>query len=150
MQNVRIIEIPDQQMVSSQPGMFGDGRLETFMLWMDRQARSIWPSDFLTEEQGPDGVRLRWLHLYKEEMDVPEELEMVNFKGGLYAVATDIDNGTDYAAFLEEVKEYLDAHGLEIEPGRPQLGNVITPPKAQRLLGYCQMDYYFPVRPVSE
>jgi len=150
MQNVRIVEIPEQKMVSSQPGMFGDGRLETFMLWMDRQKKGIWPKDFLTDVPGTGGAQLRWLHLFEEGMDVPEELVMLEFGGGLYAVATDKDRGTDYAALVEEVKAFLAGNGLEMDEGRPQLGNVITPPAAHRAMGYCQMDYYFPVRPAQE
>lgn len=149
MQSVRIVEIADQKMVSSQPGMFGDGKLETFMLWMDRQKRGIWPKDFLTDVPGTGGAQMRWLHLYEEGMDVPEELEVIEFRGGLYAVAADKDQDTDYPVFLEEVKAALAEMGFEMDEGRPQLGNVITPPAAQRAMGYCQMDYYFPVRPIE-
>lgn len=150
MQSVRIIEIPDQRMVSSQPGMFGDGMLEIFMLWMDRQKRGIWPKDFLAEEPGTNGAKMRWLHLYEEGMDVPEELEMVDFKGGLYAVATDMDGATDHGALRAEVEEFIAQHGLEMDEERLQLGNVITPGAAMRAMGGCQMDYYFPVRPAAE
>ena len=148
MQGVRIVEITDQQMVSSQPGMFGDGKLETFMLWMDRQKKGIWPKDFLTDVPGTN--QLRWLHLLEEGMDVPEELEVISFKGGLYAVAADRDRGTDYPVFLAEVKAGIAEMGFEMDEGRLQLGNVISPPAAQRAMGYCQMDYYFPVRPIGE
>ena len=150
MQNVRIIEIPDQKMVSSQPGMFGDGRLEIFMLWMDRQKKGIWPKDFLAEEKGEDGAKMRWLHLYEEGMDVPEEMEMYDFKGGLYAVATDMDMNTDLGAMRAAVEEFLNENGMEMDESRLRLGNVITPAKAMQALGGCQMDYYFPVRLAAE
>ena len=150
MQSVRIVEIKDQRMVSSQPGMFGDGRLETFMLWMDRQKKGIWPVDFLTEVPGSGGALLRWLHVFEEGMDVPEELEMYDFRGGLYAVATDKDMQTDHGALLEEVKAFIAENGFEMDEGRLQLGNVITPAAAQRAMGYCQMEYYFPIRPAAE
>lgn len=149
MQNVRIIEIPAQKMVSSQPGMFGDGRLEIFMLWMDRQKKGVWPSDFLAEEPGTNGAQLRWLHLYEEGIDVPEELEMYDFPGGLYAVATDKDQDTDYPALVQAVSTFLAENGFAMDASRPQLGNVITPPAAQRVLGYGQMDYYFPIEPIE-
>jgi len=150
MQHVRIVEMPPCKMVVSQPGMFGDGVLERFDEWLSQQPQGIWPKDFLAEEPGTNGAKMRWLHLYEEGMDVPEELEMVDFKGGLYAVATDMDGATDHGALRAEVEEFIARHGLEMDEERLQLGNVITPGAAMRSLGGCQMDYYFPVRPAAE
>lgn len=149
MQNVRIVEIAEQKMVSSQPGMFGDGRIETFMLWMERQKKGVWPKDFLTEEMGESGPQLRWLHLYEEGMDIPEELEMILFPRGLYAVVT-LGDRDDNADLLEHVQAFLAENGFEMDAGRPMLGNVITSPAVQRIMGYCQMDRYFPIRPAAQ
>lgn len=149
MQNVRIVEIPSQKMVSSQPGMFGDGKLEAFMLWMDRQKAGIWPKDFLTDEPGTNGAQLRWLHLCEGDEEIPDGLEAYMFRGGLYAVATDVDQQTDYPSFVQAVQREIARMGFVPDEGRLQLGNIITPPAAQAVLGYSQMDYYFPIRPAD-
>lgn len=70
----------------------------------------------------------------------------MDFPGGLYAVVTGIDQQTDMDALNAAVDEFLAKHGMERDPGRQQLGNIITPPQARELLGYSQMDYYAPVR----
>lgn len=142
MQSVRIYEMPDCKMVSSETGMFGDGKLESFDNWFSRQKRSLFPKDFLFW----DGSGFRWLYLYEEGMDVPKEFEIIDFKGGLYAVATDIDEKTDMEAMKKEVDIFLDTNGLERDLSRKELGNVITSPAARKIMGYNQMDYYSPIK----
>ena len=142
MQSIRICEMPDCRVVSSGAGMFGEEKFERFGAWFSAQPRSLHPRDFLFEEGG----RFHWVYLYEEGMTVPEEFDIIDFKGGLYAVATDIDQRTDVAAMAAEVDQFLAANGLERDPERPELGNVITPPLAREAMGYEQMDYYAPVR----
>ena len=142
MHGIRILSIPDCRMVSSTVGMFGDPAFDAFMPWMDRQPRGIHPKDYLMWDQ----VGFRWLYLYEEGMDVPEPLSVIVFKGGLYAVATDIDQQTDKRAMDAEVEAFLEQNGLMRDVDRPELGNIITPPEAKGILGYEQMDYYYPVK----
>lgn len=142
MQSIRICKIPDCRMVSSIVGMFGDPAFDAFMNWMDKQPRGIYPKDYLTWDQ----VGFRWLYLYEEGMEVPEPLSVIDFKGGLYAVATDIDQQTDKKNMDAEVEAFLEKNGLSRDPDRLELGNIITPPEVQEILGYEQMDYYYPVK----
>lgn len=79
-------------------------------------------------------------------MTVPPELEIVDFQGGLYAVATDIDQKTDKDHMNAEVDKFLSENGLERDPSRPELGNIITSPLVQKIMGYEQMDYYTPIK----
>ena len=79
-------------------------------------------------------------------MKIPEEFEIIDFQGGLYAVATDIDQKTDKELMNTEVEKFLSENGLERDTSRSELGNVITSPLAQKILGYEQMDYYFPIK----
>ncbi len=147
MQNVRIYEIPDCKMVSSGCGMFGDGVLERFGEWMETLPRAIYPMDFLFFDDSKQGFV--WLYVYTEGMTVPDEFEIVDFKGGLYAVATDIDGETDTDAMKTEVDRFLSEHGFERDMTRPELGNVITTPMAKETLGYDQMEYWSPIKPVK-
>ena len=147
MQNVRIYEMPDCRMVSSGVGMFGQEKFDRFLNWMDAQPREMFPRDFLFWEGiwGEDGG-FHYVYLYREGMDVPEEFEIIDFKGGLYAVTTDIDQKTDEKAMNAEVDRFLEANGFERDRTRPDLGNIITAPAVREVLGYEQMEYYTPIK----
>lgn len=76
--------------------------------------------------------------------------DIVDFKGGLYAVTTDIDQQTDIDAMDRELHEFLIKNGFEKDEGRPRMGNIITPDSAYEVLRYQQMDYYMPVKEKME
>ena len=134
MQSVRICEIPDAKMVSSVVGMFGEEAFDSFGTWMEKRPRSIFPRDFLMWDAEKQGFR--WLYLYEEGMDIPAPLEVIDFKGSLYAVTTDIDQRTDKQAMDAEVEVFLAENGLVRDTSRPEMGNVITPPSVKAILGY--------------
>lgn len=142
MQSIRIYEMPDCKMVSSGTGMFGEENFNRFDEWFSSQKRGIFPKDFLYW----DGAGFNWLYMYEDGMTVPNEFEIIDFRGGLYAAATDIDQQTDMDAMNAEVDSFLMKNGLERDASRPQLGNVITPPPAREAMGYEQMNYYFPIK----
>jgi AraC family transcriptional regulator len=83
------------------------------------------PETFLFWDNGG----FHWLYMYQDGMAVPEEFDLIDFRGGLYAVATGIDQQTDREAMERE----------------PELGNIITSPRAKAVMGYEQMNYYTPV-----
>lgn len=66
--------------------------------------------------------------------------------GGLYAVATDIDQKTDKELMDQEIDKFLSENGFERDASRSELGNIITSPLAKKIIGYEQMDYYFPIK----
>ena len=142
MQYVRIYEMPPCKMVSSGVGMFGEEKFESFERWFSKQKKSMFPKDFLFWND----TGFQWLYLYEEQTDIPDGFESVEFQGGLYAVVTDIDQKTDVASMKAEVDQFLSENGLERDPSRLELGNIITSPLAHEILGYEQMDYYTPVR----
>lgn len=142
MQSIRIYEMPTCKMVSSGKGMFGEGNFALFEEWFSSQKRNLFPKDFLY--QAEDG--LVWLYMFEEGMDVPRELEVIDFQGGLYAVATDVDQKTDTELMKKEMDKFLSENGFERDTSRSELGNIITSPLAQEILGYEQMDYYTPIK----
>ncbi|MBE6884156.1 MAG: GyrI-like domain-containing protein [Ruminococcaceae bacterium] len=147
MHSVRICEIPHCKMVSSGVGMFGEESFEKFDQWFSSLPRSIFPKDFLFwDNSNPEKAGFHWLYLYEEGMIVPDCFDIIDFQGGLYAVATDIDQQTDTAAMKTEVDTFLSANGLERDSSRPDLGNIISSPLVHNILGYDQMDYYIPVK----
>lgn len=142
MQNVRIYEMPNCKMVSSGAGMFGEEKFEAFNEWLSSQKRGLFPKDFLFSEGGG----FHWLYMYEEGMNVPTEFEIIDFQGGLYAVTTGTDQQTDRELMNAEVDKFLSQNGFERDTSRSELGNVITSPLAQEIMGYEQMDYYTPIK----
>ena len=122
--------------------MFGEGKFSLFEEWMSSQKRGLFPKDFLYWA----GDGFVWLYMFEDGMVVPPELEVIDFKGGLYAVATDIDQRTDRELMNQEIDRFLDETGFERDTSRPELGNIITSPLAQEIMGYEQMDYYTPIK----
>lgn len=142
MQSIKIYEMPDCKMVSSGKGMFGEEKFDRFDEWLSSQKRGLFPKDFLFGEE--DG--LTWLYMFEDGMSVPPEFEIIDFQGGLYAVATDIDQKTDMDSMNAEVNAFLSENGFERDMLRKDLGNIITSQAAQKIMGYEQMDYYFPIK----
>ena len=142
MQSVRIYEMPDCKMVSSGTGMFGEGNFNLFDEWFSSQKRGLFPKDFLFWA----GKGFVWLYLYEDGMNVPNEFEIIDFQGGLYAVATDIDQKTDRELMDTEIDQFLHENGLKRDTSRLELGNIITSPLTKKIIGYEQMDYYIPVK----
>ena len=142
MQSVRIYEMPACKMVSSGIGMFGEENFNIFDEWLSSQKCSLFPKDFLYWA----GEGFVWLYMYEDGMNVPKEFEIIDFKGGLYAVATDIDQKTDMDLVNAEIDKFLSKNGFVRDTSRSELGNIITSSLAKEIMGYEQMDYYFPIK----
>jgi hypothetical protein len=144
MENVRIYEIPDCKMVSSGCGMFGEGKLERFMEWFSLMPRTMFPRDFLWYDNERGGFV--WYYIFSEGMEIPEEFNIIDFQGGLYATATDID-GQDNSEVIRYIKSFINEKGcFEEDTTRAYLGNIPTPPSASNAMGYSQMDYFVPIK----
>ncbi len=147
MQPIRIYDMPPCRMVASPVGMFGEPAQDAFEAWMSAQPRTMFPRDFLAwDDSDPAHPGFRWYFQYEEGMALPAGAEVVGFPGGMYAVATGGDQQTDKPAMDAQVAEFLGMNGLTLDPGRAELGNIITSPAVWAILGYEQMDYYYPVR----
>lgn len=144
MENVRIYEVPACKMVSSQCGIFGDGKLEQFNEWFSSLPRAMFPKDFLWYDN--EGGGFVWYYIYSEGMRIPDDFSIIDFPGGLYAVATDID-GKDNANAINTIKNFIKEKGcFEEDTSRSYLGNIPTPPSVAEAMGYEQMDYYVPIK----
>lgn len=144
MEKVRIYEMPACKMVSSQCGMFGDGKLERFNEWFSSLPRPMFPKDFMFYDHQQEGFI--WYYIYSEGMNVPQDFSIVDFPGGLYAVATDVD-GQDSSETITTIKNFIEEKGcFEEDASRSYLDNIPTPPSACKAMGYEQMDYYVPIK----
>ena len=147
MENVTIYEIPPCKMVASKVANFGEGKLEAFDQWFSAFQRPIFPKDFLWYNHKEGGFV--WYYIYDESMNVPEEFELHDFPGGLYAVATGID-GQDSSLVMDGIKTFIKEKSNIVEDeSRAYLGNIPTPPRAFEALGYNQMNYYIPIKDVK-
>jgi len=147
MELVRIYKMPDCKMVSSGIGMFGEEKFSNFHKWFNSlPQKTMFPQNFLFE----DGGKLHWVQMYEDGINVPDEFEIIDFKGGLYAVSTDIDQKTDVEAMNKIKKDYFELHGFEIDTSRPELGSIINSSLTIEILGYSQMDYYTPIKHIKE
>lgn len=146
MQSVRIYEMPDCKMLSSGIGMFGEEQFQRFEEWLSKQPRGMFPKDFLFYDKNEEKEGFHWIYLHEEGMNLPEGFEVIDFKGGLYAVATDIDQRTDEEEMRVQVDKFLDENGFERDLTRCDMGNVITSPLTHEVLGYDQMEYYTPIK----
>ena len=148
MENVRIYDMPACKMVVSPCGMFGDGTLDSFFEWFTKLPRTMFPRDYLWFNKEKGGFS--WYLIYDETITVPDEFSIIDFPGGLYAVATDID-GQDDTPARNAIKDFINKTGcFEEDTSREMLGNVITSPSASEAMGYNQMDYYTPIRVITK
>ncbi|MBQ8556346.1 MAG: AraC family transcriptional regulator [Clostridia bacterium] len=147
MQSIRLYDMPRCRMIASPAGMFGEPALDRFCEWLSHQPRTLFPRDFLTfDDSDPAHPGFRWLYVYDEDMELPDAAEVIDFPGGMYAVATGIDQQTDKVAMDKAVAEFLTQHGMALDGGRKELGHIITSPRVHDRLGYDQMDYWYPIK----
>ena len=141
MQNVRIYEMPACKMVSSGTGMFGEEKFNLFDNGYLHKKEAI-------SERFPILGRkeLCLVYMYEDGMNVPNQFEIIDFQGGLYAVVTDIDQKTDKKLMDIEIDKLLSINGFERDTSRSELGNIITSPHAKEIMGYEQMNYYIPTK----
>ena len=146
MQPIRILDMPPCRMIASSVGMFGEPALEAFGDWLSRQPLMLHPRDYLLwDDSDPACPGFRWLYEYSEGTPMPEGAALLDFPGGLYAVAVDIDQQTDKPALDAAVADFLAAYGFAADPARQELGHIITPPQVRQKLGYEQMEYWYPI-----
>ena len=151
MQTVRIIRFPDCKMVSSGYGSFGDPNYTRFEEWFSKQTvyPGLYSYDFLSD---CGGSGMQWMYIYDERMEVPDELKIIDFKGGYYAVVTAIDcDASSYECAMASREEYLKANGLAFDDSRWQLGHILSGyPLVKEIFGAGQMDYWMPVKKVNQ
>jgi len=147
-EKVRIYKIPDCKMVSSGDGFFGQENFARFNEWFSKQTVfPIYSFDFLREGDKPG--TLNWNYIYDEKLDVPDEFEIVDFKGGYYAVITGVD-GTDCSTAYKIRDEYLKTHNLVADESRPGFGHILSGYELiKKTLGAGQMDYWIPIKRVE-
>lgn len=154
MEKVRIIELPKCKVVSSGCDIVGDfaagGILDRFDKWWseaDKKRRDkFYPRDFLCYDPAKGG--LVWYYAVEDSTIDTGGFEMVDFEGGLYAVATSMDGDEDdSSSVFEEIKDWVsNSQYFEVDDSRCCMGHIITPQTAIKVMGYAQMENYIPIK----
>ena len=153
---VRIIELPACKMITSGPAngpdaFAPDGNLFRFMEWFSvydkGRADRFYPRDFMWSRSGGG---FEWGYAVSE---VPEDtggFDVTDFPGGLYAVAISVDaDGADHDRVYNGILAWVSNSGcfaLDETEERRSLGNITSPPFVKEIMGYAQMDLYFPIK----
>ncbi|MHB1294332.1 MAG: GyrI-like domain-containing protein [Anaerolineae bacterium] len=145
---VRIIALPRVRMARS-----GHSDLDAFQRWwsvVSAQDRfSLFPRDFLWDN--PDGSGLEWLYALPAGVEDSGGYETFLFPGGLWAVATCLDEGPDIVRTSARIRDWLAQSDILCEapadedPPRREMGHIVSPLDAKETLGFWQMDIFVPV-----
>lgn len=152
---VRIVELPACKMVTSGPAngpdSFGPGGVmdrfcEWFSAFDQKRADRFYPRNFMWS---PAGGGFQWGYAVGEVPGDTGGFEVIDFPGGLYAVAISVDaDGKDHDRVYKGIQEWVRKSGcfvLDETEKRRSLGNITSPPAAREVMGYHQMDLYFPI-----
>ncbi len=144
---IRIVELPAARMASS----LGHD-LDEFDAWWSAldKARSdkFYPRDFMYFDKKMND--LVWLYALPATDIDTGGFQLVDFKGGLFAVAVSIDrDDVDGERVYGEIQAWIKESGcfsLDETEDRLSLFHVITSDEAASKMGYRQLDIYVPIR----
>jgi AraC family transcriptional regulator len=152
---VRIIELPACKMVTSGPAGGDDifapeGVLSRFSEWFSEydkgRADHFYPRDFMWSP--PEGG-FQWGYAVDEDPVDTGGFSVIDFPGGLYAAAISVDaDGSDHDRVYNRIQAWVRDSGcfvLDETDLRRSLGHITSPPYVKDLMGYEQMDLYFPI-----
>ena len=108
--------------------------------------------NFISFENVAEETRAVWFWGVKDgvtEADI-EPYELINFKGGLYAVAMSVDGDDDICyRVYDGIKKWLETSKFESDEGseRRPLCHMLNPTEEiKRALGFDQLDIYVPIK----
>jgi len=154
---VRIIELPACKMVSSGRSpwdkAFGpDGPLSRFDEWMTAFSQTCTERLLISDLMwGPtSGAWVEWAYAVAEIPDDMDGFEVIDFPGGLFAVAISVDaDGRDHDRVHRGIQKWVKKSGcfaLDETDQRFCMGTITSPQCTKNVMGYEQMDLYFPIR----
>ena len=150
---LRIIEIPDFRAVSSgsQPfdKLFGEGEFDKWMNANDHLRRDCFyaDADFMWHEQ--DGYAT-WIWAVKDNVTAADcaPYELIEFKGGMYAVATaDENDGADLSEVYNGMTKWIENSGVFEMDGPPRYGmGHMVGVGLTKALGWAQQEIFLPIK----
>jgi hypothetical protein len=146
-EGIRILELPSARMATS-----GNRSLEEFDAWwseLDKTRKDkFFPRDFMWFDA--ESEKLVWYYALPPDADDPEEFDVVDFVGGLYAVAISKDeDDADGERVYAGIKKWVEDSGVfEVDenPRRHSMFHVVTPDEAYKAMGFRQLDIFVPIK----
>ena len=153
---VRIIELPACKMVTSGRAKWDeafepDGPFTRFHDWFVAYEKSRADTFYTRDFMWGEGDWVEWGYVVTQApANLPEGLAVIDFPGGLFAVAVSVDgDGKNHDKVHNGIKKWIENSGcfaLDATNHRFCMGHITTPPGAKDIMGYEQMDLYFPIR----
>ena len=160
METVRVIRIPPLRAVSSGPITCME-QFRKFDDWWSsiRVPNDIYPRDFLWYDE--KGKYMEWIFVAPDGFTDCGEYAMVDFPGGLYAVAASKsdngDDGADDRRTREMIADWVKnsgcfavANAYNDSVMRYTMTHVITPKVFRVKMGYHLSDIYVPIVPTID
>ena len=151
MQEIRIIKIPELRVVSS-GAITNMKEFEAFDTWWSsiNAEHYITPRDFMWYNEKEKFME--WIFAIPENYSDFGDYQLVNFPGGLYAVASSKDSDEDCNIAQEEVRKWVsDSSYFELSTSenditvRYTMSHVITPKIFKEKMGYHLSDIFIPI-----
>ncbi|NLU42640.1 MAG: GyrI-like domain-containing protein [Firmicutes bacterium] len=147
MEGIRVLELPRSRMATS-----GNRSLEEFNTWwseVDKARKDrFFPRDFMWFDA--ESGRLVWYYALPPDAADPEDFDVVDFPGGLYAVAVSRDeDDADGERVYAEIKRWVEdsrVFAVDEGPRRHTMFHVVTPDEAYLAMGFRQLDIFVPIR----
>lgn len=150
---VRIIQINPFRAFSSGVDTI-ENVLGAFQQWQEEHDHFVrkmmyGASDFLWFEEDMRAVWIWAVEEWVTKEDV-EPYELIEFEGGLYAVAMSVDGDDDMGGRVYSgILKWLENSGFELDErqGHRTMGHMVNPTdEIKNALGYDQMDIYVPIK----
>jgi len=149
--DIMIVRIPKFRAVTSGlmtfEELFGGG----FGPWQEAHNHLFKPVIFDTPEFlcGKDG-KVEWIWAIKDEVTEADAhpYEIIEYSGGLYAVAVSVDgDGESHNRVRSKTEKWLESTNFIIDSDRELMGNMIyVDDEIKEGLGYHQMNLYAPIK----
>lgn len=149
--DVMIVRIPGFRAVTSGRGSFEELFGGDFEPWQEAHNHLFQPvifdaADFLCEK---DGI-VQWIWALKEDVTETDvsPYDIVEFPGGLYAVAVSVDgDGESNGRVRKKMERWLEGTNFVMDKDRELMGHMIyVDDEIKAGLGYHQMNLYAPIR----
>ncbi len=154
--DVRVLSMPKCRMVSSGldtgPLLIEGSKLERFDRWFsdaDKQrCDRFFARDFMWYDPISRGTV--WWYALEQGMEEPDEFEMFDYEGGLYASAISRDeDDSDGERVYHGIKrwvEHSECFELDERSGHYSMYHIIGTPTIKEVMGYSQLEIYVPIR----
>jgi predicted transcriptional regulator YdeE len=128
----------------------GSADLEAFDRWWsaiaDKDQSSLFPRDFMWFNKKTNS--LEWLYALPAGVKDTGGYEVLDFPGGLYAVAACKDEESDIDRTNKIIHDWVKQSEFFEEDEtdtRYDMGHIITPKNAKKIMGYHQMELFVPI-----